>query len=406
VGNNVAVEFASTPNLGPMPDSLPEKLKPIWRQARAFQQLDGERKKTQTEWQRQVEKIRQTVPSARVEDEGETVRLGDLSPGCAACKAGRWDCIFVSMRCNLDCVFCLKPSGIRLPPMDSALGRDVEILCDRYLRAGVCGVSFSGGEPLMDPGPVLEWLSVLRRHLPGLYIWAYTNGLTISPALLAKLAHAGLDELRFNVAATGYRHPLANRILYEAVRHIPAVGIEIPAIPKHADSILDSLHEWAEGGVKYLNLHELIYESGSNSESMDGIRVPCVMPDGHQCAVDPRSSELILAVLERVATDHLPLRVNECSMRSKARQARGRRRMLAPFVLRPYERMCGESLAECACLFHSDDFELVNLAHLNERRHLRKGWQAALMRRQLPLDLNHPGQWVYFELIPDSYVAQ
>jgi pyruvate formate-lyase activating enzyme-like uncharacterized protein len=405
-GNSVKVEVPSSSNPGLMPDSLPEGLRLIWNEVRAFQQLDEERNKTQTDWQRQVERVRHTVPSACVEDGGETVRLGALSPGCVACKSGRWDCIFVTNRCNLDCVFCLRPTRIQLAPMYSALGRDVETLCDRCLQMGVTGVSFSGGEPFLDPEPVLWWLGVLRRRLPNIYIWAYTNGLTLSAPLLAKLAHAGLDELRFNMAAAGFRDRLAGKMLYEAVGRISAVSVEIPAIPEYADCILDSLHEWAGGGVKYLNLHELIYQSGSNSESMDGIRVPCVMPDGHPCAVNPRSSELIMAVLERAAADRLPLGVNECSMRSKARQMRGRRRMLAPFVLRPYERMCGESLAESACLFDSENFELVNVAELNERRQSRKDWHAALLRRQLPLDVNNPGQWVHFELIPDSYAAR
>jgi pyruvate formate-lyase activating enzyme-like uncharacterized protein len=306
----------------------------------------------------------------------------------------------------LDCAFCLKPEGIHLAPMDSAFGRDIETLCKRYSHVGVSGVSFSGGEPFIDSGPVMELLSALRRRLPNLYIWAYTNGLTLSPALLARLGHAGLDELRFNMAATGYRHPFATRMLYEAVRHIPAVTVEIPAIPEHANNVLDSLPEWAAGGVKYLNLHELIYEPRSNSETMDGIRVRCVMPDGHQCAVNPHSSELILAVLERVAADRLPLAVNECSMRSKARQTRRRRRMLAQFVLRPYERMIGESLAECACIFHADTVELVHLAHLDEQWRLRKGWQAALLRRQLPLDLRHPGEWIRLEPIPDCHATR
>ncbi len=385
----------SEPAAAPMPDAL----KQIQAQARLFQAGSRERAQTAQEWRGQVERLRQGAPSARVEDDGETVRLGDLSPGCAACKAGRWDCLFVTMRCNLSCPFCLTPRGLVLRPMRSALGDDLHMLCARYARVGIEGVSFSGGEPFLDPDPVLEWLSVLRRELPGLYIWAYTNGLTLSPTLLERLGDAGLNEIRFNLAASGYHHPLAARMLREAVGRIPAVAVEVPAIPEQAGLILDSLRRWADAGVKYLNLHELIYESGSNSEGMGGARVACVMPDGHRCSVNPGSSELVRTVLRRVATDNLPLAVNDCSLRNKARQMRGRRRLLAPFVLQPHERLREDGLAESICLFSADRVEFVHPASLDEPRRLRTGWQQARLRRQLPLDIEHHGEWVYFELM-------
>jgi len=346
--------------------------------------------------------IRRRVPSARVEDEGETVRVGDLSRGCSACKAGRWDCVFVTMRCNLDCAFCLSPRGLSHHAMWSALGSDLATLCTRYNQAGISGVSFSGGEPFLDPEPVLEYISVLRREVPGLYLWAYTNGLTLSTSLLERLSRAGLDELRFNMSATGYRDAFVGRMLREAVIHIPAVAVEVPSIPRQTGLVLESLRAWADAGVKYLNLHELVYEPGTNSGSMDGARVARVMPDGHRCATDPASLEATCAVLARVAADDLPLAVNACWLRSKVRQMRGRRRLLAPFVLQPCERLREDGLAECVCLFDAGTVEFVHPASFDENDHLRRGWRAALMRRQLPLDLEHAGQWVHFELISEG----
>ncbi len=396
----------STTKSGPGAQPLPEELRRIRGEAQGFGGHHEARTRTSLEWLRQVEAIRQRVPSVCVEDDGETVRLGDLSPGCAACKAGSWDCIFVTLRCNLHCAFCLIPRQLSLRPMYSALGGNLATLCDRYKRAEISGVSFSGGEPFLDPETVLEWLAVLRRELPHLYLWAYTNGLTISTPLLRRLAAAGLNELRFNMAATGYRNPVAVQMLHAAIDYIPAVAVEIPAIPEHTGTILDALHEWAEAGVKYLNLHELIYESGTNSADLAGRRVPCVMPDGHWCAANPGSQELIRAVLERVVADHLPMAVNDCSLRNKARQMRGRRRMLAPFVLRPHERLRADGTAECACLFDADHVEFVHPMALNAQRRLRNGWQAALLRRQLPLDLEHPGQWIDFQLMEKYDVVQ
>lgn len=393
------------PGSGATAVPLPEVLRRIRAEAQAFQSRRAAREATAAGWRRQLDLIRQSVPSATIEDDGETVRLGELSPGCVACKAGRWDCIFVTMRCNLDCPFCLRPPNLAMPPMYSALGRDLVTLFARYSRAGISGVSFSGGEPFLDPEPVLAWLAALRREFPRLYIWAYTNGLALTPDLLARLADAGLDELRFNMAAAGYRHAVAGRMLREAAVRIPAVAVEIPAIPEQAEPVLQALRPWAEAGVKYLNLHELVYEAGTNSGSMAGARASCLLPDGHACAVNPGSAELIRAVLGEVAAGGLPLAVNDCSLRNKARQTRGRRRMLAPFVLRPHERLCADGTAESACLFNAAQVEFVHPMALDERRGSREGWRAALVRRQLPLDLEHAGQWVGFDLVGEGDVC-
>lgn len=380
-------------------DNIPELLKQICAEAEAFQSSSQERWQTASKWPKQVEQIQEDIPSVHIENNGETVYLGNLSPGCAACKAGLWDCILVTMRCNLDCDFCLRPRDMALPSMYTVLGEDLSTLCDRLRRAGISGISFSGGEPFLAPEQVLEWLSTLRKEFPRMYIWAYTNGLTLSTLLLEKLAEAGLNELRFNMAASGYEHRPVTKMLHQAVGHIPAVAVEIPAIPAHKDHVLKALNTWADAGVKYLNVHELIYEQGTNSEYMNGARAACVMPDGHPCTVHPASWKLISTLMKHVAMQDLHLSVNDCSLRSKARQMRGRRRMLAPFVLREHEQLRNDGLAESACLFSGNHIEFVHPDFLNKQRLLRDGAQAAIIRRQLPLDLKHSGQWVYFEII-------
>ncbi len=376
---------------------MPPELKRIWAEVQAFQANAAARAATAAAWAKQVDSIRKAVPSATVEDDGETVRIGPLSPGCAACKAGQWDCMFVTTRCNLDCAFCLRPRDFALPPMYSALGSDLDVLCARYAQAGVSGASFSGGEPFLEPASVLAWLGALRRRFPRMYLWAYTNGLTLSAELLAQLAETGLDELRFNLAATGYRHPQANRTLREAVARLPAVAVEIPAIPEQAHLLLESLGDWAAAGVKYLNLHELVYEPCTHSGGMAGARTSCTMPDGHGCAVHPGSAELIRQVLARVVRDGLSLAVNDCSLRNKARQMRGRRRLLAPFTLQPYERLLDGGQAECACLYGAERITWIHPEALAQPDGLGNGRRAVRLRRQLPLAPGQPGQWISFE---------
>ena len=376
---------------------LPEPLVCIRNEARIFQEHAGERAQTESDWQRQTEGIRKGVPGISVEDDGDTIHLGDLSPGCLACKSGQWDCLFLAMRCNLKCAFCLTPQHLADLSMRSALGPDLSALCSRYARAGVRGVGFSGGEPLLQPELLLQWVGLLRRELPDLYLWAYTNGVLLTADLLGKLAEAGLDELRFNVAATAYVNPHVERMLGEAARRLPAAAVEVPAIPEHRPRLLDAIAAWADEGVKFLNLHELIYEAGSPSADMPGERRSCRMPDGHRCAVHPASSDLAQSVLARVAERRLPLAVHYCSLRNKARQLRGRRRLLAFWTLQPHERLREDGAAESICCFDAAGIQFVHPSMLPILVRRPGKFRMALVRRLLPLACAGEGQWVHFE---------
>ncbi len=380
---------------------LPESLARIRDEALAFQEHAGERARTARDWQRQVTLFRQNAPAARIEDDGDTICSGDLSPGCVACKTGRWDCLFLTLSCNLQCPFCLTPRTISDQPVRSALSVDLSGLCAQYARTGVQGVGISGGEPFLQPDVLLHWVTVLRQELPDLYLWAYTNGVCLTDDLLAKLAEAGLNELRFNLAATAYRHPHVLSMLYEAARRLSAVAVEVPAIPEHRDLLLGDLEDWAGGGVRYLNLHELIHDDGSPSENMPGARLDCRMPDGHPCAVNPASAELVATILARVAGQRIPLAVNYCSLRNKARQLRGRRRLMAPGTLQPHERLREDGSAESLCIFDGADVRFIDPSVRDAKEPPAAGGRMALMRRLPPLSCTGDGQWVHFELLPD-----
>lgn len=379
---------------------LPPMLQKICDEARAFQEQRMKHNETAETWNRHVASAQEIADGVCVEDNGETVHLGALSPGCRACKEGRWDCMFVAMHCDLNCAFCLKPRAMNLPPMYSAMGCDPAERAARYTEAGITGVSFSGGEPFLTPEPILEQLTQLRRTFPEMYVWAYTHGLSLSVPLLDRLAAAGLDELRFNMAASGYVHPKALDMAREAARRLPAVAVEIPAIPEDLPRLLEALPAWVEAGVKYLNLHELIYEEGSNSGDMPGLRAPCVMPDGHACKVNPRSVETIRVIMQHVAREGLAIGVNECSLRSKARQVRARRRTLAALSLGPHERLLPDGTVECACLFTDTEVEFVHPTRLDPSCPVPEGWSAALLRRLPVLRVGSDGPWVGFELVP------
>jgi pyruvate formate-lyase activating enzyme-like uncharacterized protein len=381
---------------------MPAALADIRDEACAFEAHGDERAQTARQWAQQKDRLQQATPRIRVEDGGDTIRLGALSPGCRACKAGKWDCLFLSMSCNLSCAFCLTPCDLAEVSALSALGNDLDALGDIYASSDIAGIGFSGGEPLLTPHRLLHCLSRLRARRPDLYFWTYTNGLPLTTELLSALAEAGLNELRFNMAATGYSHSHVAAMLRQAVICLPCVTVEVPAIPEHAGPLRAALPVWSRIGVKHLNLHELIYEPGSPSETMHGARAHCRMPDGHVCAFNPHSSELVADVLRDIESGGLTLAVNYCSLASKARQLCGRRRMMAVHTLRAYERLREDGEAESVCYFNGNRYEFAPPATRADSNRHPAGFGVALVRRLLPLTREVSDQWTRFEVIQEA----
>ena len=212
----------------------------------------------------------------------------------------------------------------------------------------------------------------------------------------------GLNEIRFNMAATGYDHPVVMRKLATAVHFIPNVTVEIPAIPEHAAKLLASLEIWAGSGVRFLNLHELIYEPNTNSAAMPGVRQGIVTVDGHRTAINPQSRALTLAVMARVQERGLPLAVNDCSMQSKFRQLRGRRRNLSPLVKAPHEKLVADQVLESYCLYlNEDDIRFCHPDSIREMWRQYPQYQVVRLVRRAPLSLNEGENWIAFEkLVP------
>jgi pyruvate formate-lyase activating enzyme-like uncharacterized protein len=385
--------------LYPSIDRMPDTLIRILNETHAFQKHNDERVQTAGQWAHQVERLRSISANIQIEHSGDTVRYGELSPGCRACKSGQWDCLFLTMACNLSCNFCLTPCRLTQEGSLSAFGNDPDLLIEKYGELNIKGIGFSGGEPLLRLDRLLECLSTFRKRRPDLYCWAYTNGLLLTKDIISSLAEAGLHELRFNMAATGYFHSHVLSMLEYAARCLSSVTVEIPAIPEHAGLLRKAVPVWSRAGMKYLNLHELIYEAGSPSETMPGARGHCRMPDGHQSQYNPQSVELVAEVLNDIKASGLPISVNYCSLASKALQIRGRRRNIAAFTLKPYENMCESGEAESVCYFNDTKCEFAHAATLTGSPHRFAGYGVARLRRLLPLAPYGPSQWSYFEIL-------
>lgn len=351
----------------------------------------------QPAWAAHLARAQDQIHGLQNEDEGEILYLDQLSPGCQACKAGTWDCIFITIACNLDCAFCYSPRIIPRDYAGSQMGSTLEEIAANYERTEITGISFSGGEPFLLPEKLFEWVAWFTSRFPDRYYWVYTNGLLADKEKLQRLADLGVGEVRFNLAATGYDHPHVLDNLAAAARCLPHVTVEIPAIPEHGDKLLASLANWCDLGVRFLNLHELLYEPGTNSAAMAGARWAIVTPDGHRSAINPASRELTLAVMGRVQDEGLPLAVNDCSLPSKLRQLRGRRRCLAPLTKEPYERLVGDQFLESYCAYRNGDLFFFSPDSLAEMQRCHPDHQFVHLARTAPLSVYDQGRWVVFE---------
>lgn len=380
-----------------MTSGLPPILRDIFEAVQRSQRIESNIEALQPVWQTYIGEMLD-LPELVIEAGGETVRLGELSPGCQACKDGTWDCVFLTHQCNLACAFCYNPQSIAQEAAGSVFGNTPEAILANYQRTRMDGVGFTGGEPFLQPEKLFAWLEAFKTEGTERYHWVYTNGLLVQEAHLSRLAELGLDEIRFNVAASGYDHSAVLETLRLASRYLPRVTIEIPAIPEHAEQVLGMLPVWSAAGVRHLNLHELIYEPGTNAASLQGARQLLVTEDGHRTEFNPHSRSLTAAVIRRVLELGLPLAVNDCSMQSKLRQVRGRRRSLAPLTLHAHERLvagpyfesCFAALnSEQGWFFHPDAFNEIIL-HYPTARLFR-------LVRRAPLILNGFEDWVVWE---------
>jgi len=376
---------------------MPARLKAIHEEVNRLEQEPSNLETLRQSWREHLTRARQRVPDLHVEADGEIVYLGGLSPGCRACKDGAWDCIFTTMRCNLDCEFCYSPHAIPKDYAGSVFGATPDEIGANHARTHITGISFSGGEPFLDVQKLFDWVAYFTSRWPEKYYWVYTNGLLADEESLHRLGELGLDEIRFNTAASGYDHPTVMRNLALASRFIPNVTVEIPAIPEHGSRLLSCLADWCALGVRFLNLHELMYEPGTNAASMTGARRTVVTADGHRTTINPQSRALTLAVMERVQEEGLPLSVNDCSLQSKLRQLRGRRRSLAPLVKATHERLVEDRDYESFCAYRGEEVRFFHPDALAEMRRRYPDHQFVRLVRTAPLSLKDKGQWIVFE---------
>ncbi len=286
---------------------------------------------------------------------GSKLDVNRLSPGCAICVAGRWSCLFINGQCNVSCFYCpSRQDEIGEPTTNSVDFRSAGDYVDYVEKFGFTGVSFSGGEPLLTPERTLGYLvAVKKRFGSAIHTWLYTNGTLVTSEILARLCDAGLDEIRFDIGAIGYRLDKAAL----AVGAIPTVTVEIPAVPEDQALLQEKIAEMAGRGIAHLNLHQLRL-TPYNFEKFLGRGYTFL----HGEKVTVLESELSALELIRDTLDRgIELPINYCSFVYKNRyQRQAARRRNAQFVIKGWEDLTGAGAIRCLSLVgDADSISLV-----------------------------------------------
>lgn len=247
-----------------------------------------------------------------------------VSPGCKICGEGKWSCLFVTNKCNANCFYC--PAAQLNDEVPGTQGFDFGRAEDyaQYVKYfGFKGVAFSGGEPLLYFDRTLEYLKQVRKIAsPDVYIWMYTNGIMADKDKMHQLADNGLDEIRFDIGADGYK--LEKIKLAKSV--IPAITVEIPAVPEEYEKIIRLLPEMADAGVTNLNLHQLRLTEYNAARLLkhNYTYIPAERP------VVLESEIAALKILSYARENSLPIGINYCSFFFKNRfQKAGFRKQIA-----------------------------------------------------------------------------
>jgi len=253
---------------------------------------------------------------------GRTFYVGgdSLFPrGCKSCLLGTGlSAVRKTNRCNAACPFCYDYGALdQQPPVGEGMWEiggtkfyeeDIPLLLSIHKKP--TGISYVYLEPFME---IEKYYGVIRVfHENGIHQHMYTNGLNATRENLRALADAGLDELRFNLGASG----CADRVIDSmaiAAEYFPAVGIETPMTPEFYEAFHRKKDKILATGIRFMNCAELhLNENNIDNyagESLYWCRQGYVSPIF--------SREISLRMMKDAATEHWPILVHDCCNRTK-----------------------------------------------------------------------------------------
>jgi len=250
--------------------------------------------------------------------DNRTFFVGDeskFSKGCRSCLLGTGlSAVRKTNKCNIECKFCYNYGKLDdIPPVGEGIWeiggtkfyeKDIDLLLSIYQRP--TGISYVYLEPFMEIEkyyPVIKKFSdaKIHQHL-------YTNGILATEESLKALAEAGLDEIRFNLAATNCSDKVIENIGI-AKKYIKSVGIESPMTPEFFTGFLKKKQTILETKLDFINCAEL-HLNENNIGNYDGENM-YISRHGYISPIWSR--ELTLKLMKIADDEKWDLVVHDCS---------------------------------------------------------------------------------------------
>ncbi len=268
-----------------------------------------------------VEALRSQIPGLKSLN-GRSFYVGDdahFPKGCRSCLLGTGlSAVRRTNRCNLRCPFCYDYGEMELqPPVGEGYWEiggtkfweeDLDLLFS--IGKKPTGVAYVYLEPFME---IEKYYCVIARfRAAGVYQHMYTNGTLATEENLRALGEAGLDELRFNLGASGCADSVIEAI-GAAKRYIPMVGVETPMTPEFYETFLRRKDAVLATGLDFINCAEL-HLNPNNLDNYWGEDM-YLYRQGYLSPV--WSHELTLRLMRRAAEERWPIAVHDCCNRTK-----------------------------------------------------------------------------------------
>ena len=239
--------------------------------------------------------------------------------GCRSCLMGTGlSAVRKTNKCGARCPFCYDYGVLdAIPPIGEGLweiggGRyreeDLELLF--ALQGKPTGIAYVYLEPFME---IEKYYGIIRRfHAAGVHQHLYTNGLNATEENLRALGEAGLDEVRFNLGASGTSDRVI-RAMKTAKKYIPQAGIETPMTREFEREFHRKKEMILETGIDFMNCAELHLNENNLpnylGENLYFYRMGYLSP--------VFSREITLRLMREAAEEEWPIVVHDCSNRTK-----------------------------------------------------------------------------------------
>ena len=239
--------------------------------------------------------------------------------GCRSCLTGTGlSAVRKTSRCNAACPFCydygqldcVPPVGEGLWEIGGSRYREEDLPLLFALQGKPTGIAYVYLEPFME---IEKYYGIIRRfHEAGVHQHLYTNGLNANHENLKALGQAGLDEIRFNLGASGGSGRVIEA-MKTAKEYIPQVGIETPMTRAFYPVLMEKKEEILRTGIDFINLAELHLNENNLANYAGENLYFCRM--GYLSPICSR--DLTLKALKTAAEERWPVAVHDCSNHTK-----------------------------------------------------------------------------------------